>query len=219
MDDDGSDQTPLTNDNPSFDGSPAWSPTGDQIAFQSFRDGNTEIYTMNSEGSTPTRLTNNPASDALPAWSPNGDKIAFVSRRDGNDEVYVMNADGSEQTRLTNKSASDSQPNWSPDGTKIIFASLRDGDDELYVMYPVDDDNDGNGDNLVQLTDNQVGDFQPAWSADGQKITFGSDRHGNFEIYMMNAFPENVTTNEPQRLTNNPALDFKADWQPVTLPR
>ena len=50
-----------------------------KILFRSHRDGNTEIYTMNSNGNNPTRLTFNEASDSSPVWSPNGQQIAFHS--------------------------------------------------------------------------------------------------------------------------------------------
>jgi TolB protein len=43
---------------------------GDQIAFQSGRDGNDEIYVMNADGTGQVNLTNNAASDTWPAWSP-----------------------------------------------------------------------------------------------------------------------------------------------------
>ena len=65
-----------------------------QIAFCSNRDGNFEIYVMNTDGSNPVRLTNDPAQDVTPAWSPDRTKIAFGSTRTGNTDVYVMNADG-----------------------------------------------------------------------------------------------------------------------------
>ena len=46
-----------------------------QIAFDSFRDGNFEIYVINPDGSGQTRLTNNEALDVVPSWSPDGQKI------------------------------------------------------------------------------------------------------------------------------------------------
>ena len=85
-----------------------------KIAFSSWRDGNGEIYVMNTDGSEQKNLTNNPAIDIFSSWSPDGKRIAFSSDRDGNDEIYVMNADESEQRRLTNNPASDTSPSWSP---------------------------------------------------------------------------------------------------------
>jgi Tol biopolymer transport system component/CubicO group peptidase (beta-lactamase class C family) len=118
----------------------AWSPDGRRIAFDSVRDGNSEIYVVNSDGGGLRRLTRNAGPDLAPAWSPDGRKIAFTTKRDGNFEVYVMNADGSGQRRLTRNPASDGSPAWSPDGRRIAFVSRRDGNLEVYVMNP-----DGSG--------------------------------------------------------------------------
>src|SRR2546422_11400320 len=81
------------------DGFRAWPPDGTKIAFRSDRDGNSEIYVMNEDGTSQTRLTNDPGFDYKPAWSPDRTKIAFSSDRDGNHAIYVMNADGTNQTR------------------------------------------------------------------------------------------------------------------------
>ena len=58
-------------------------PFGAKLYFIPARDGNTEIYTMDSEGSNQTRLTFNEASDTYPVWSPDGRQIVFHSNRDG----------------------------------------------------------------------------------------------------------------------------------------
>ncbi|MBI2650263.1 PD40 domain-containing protein, partial [Candidatus Woesearchaeota archaeon] len=105
-----------------------------KIAFVTNRDGNDEIYIMNSDGTGATRLTDNPASDNDPNWSPDGTKIGFRSERGGGSGIYVMNADGSNVNRLSPVPGFDSQPTWSPDGTKIAFSSTRDGQPEIYVM-------------------------------------------------------------------------------------
>ena len=44
---------------------------------------------------------------------------------------------------------------------------------------------DGSG--VVRLTDHSARDGEPAWSPDGQRIAFSSDRDGNYDIYVMNA--------------------------------
>ena len=97
---DGSGTRRLTSDSTS-DFSPAWSPDSQQIVFSSDRDGNDEIYVMNTDGSNVRRLTHNNAVDAEPDWSPDGSRFVFWSDRDGNVDIYVMDADGANVQRLT----------------------------------------------------------------------------------------------------------------------
>ena len=96
-------QTGLRLTNATGDSRPRYSPDGSKIVFQSPRNGQSEIYVMNSNGTAQTRLTNNAASDTAPAWSPDGTKILFTSLRDDpmKPALYLMNADGSGQTRVT----------------------------------------------------------------------------------------------------------------------
>jgi len=125
--------------------------SGGVIAFSSNRDGNSEIYVMNADGSDPRRLTDNSADDWSPAWSPDGMQIAFTSARDGNYEIYVMDADGSNQRRLSDSDDFDWGPDWSPDSTQIAFTSNRDGRDEIYVM-------NSDGTDLQRLTNDGAAD-------------------------------------------------------------
>ncbi len=189
-------------DNYSGDYTPAWSPDGRRIAFQSDRDGDSEIYVMNAAGSGVTQLTHNGAGDWSPAWSPDGRRIAFNSDRDGDSEIYVMNAAGSGVTQLTHNDAGDHGPAWSPDGQRIAFNSDRDGDHEIYVMNAA-------GSGVTQLTHHGAWDFAPAWSPDGRRIAFSSLRDGDFEIYLMNAAGSGVT-----QLTHNDAVDWFPAWSP-----
>jgi hypothetical protein len=85
-----------------------------KILFQSDRDGDYEIYTINPDGTGETQITDNTASDSWAAWSPDGSKIVFTSNRDGNTEIYYMNADGTSPTRVTNNTVSDGMPDWQP---------------------------------------------------------------------------------------------------------
>ena len=166
--------------NAAFDSGPDWSPDGGRIAFSSDRDGRSEIYVMNADGSGVTRLTYNDAVDSSPAWSPDGRRIAFHSTLGGNWEIYVMNADGSGVTRLTYNDAFDGYPAWSPDGRRIAFDSQRDGNREIYVM-----DADGSG--VTRLTDHGASDLTPAWSPDGRRIAFASGGRARLDIYVMDA--------------------------------
>jgi TolB protein len=74
------------------DTAPAISPNGKQIAFMSQRDGNWNIYVVNSDGTGLKQLTDDPAEDGLPTWSPDGQVIAFVSNRGGPWAVWAVPA-------------------------------------------------------------------------------------------------------------------------------
>jgi len=73
---------------------------GDRVVFMSNREGNWEIYVVNTDGSGLRRLTNNAANDGLPTWAPDGRAIAFVSDQEGGWAVWAMNPDGSGRRKL-----------------------------------------------------------------------------------------------------------------------
>ena len=73
---------------------------GDRIAFMSDRDGNWEIYTVDTTGSDLVRVTDSAANDGLPAWAPDGRTIAFASDQGGVWAVWVVNPDGSGREKL-----------------------------------------------------------------------------------------------------------------------
>jgi Tol biopolymer transport system component/polyisoprenoid-binding protein YceI len=98
---------------------PTWSPDGERIAYTSFLpDGNDDIFVMNANGSSPTRLTSGSEYDTDPDWSPNGKLIAFS--RDG--DIYTMRPDGSDVRQLSRGSARDGAPAWSRDGRWLAFS-------------------------------------------------------------------------------------------------
>ena len=104
------------------DRSPAWSPDGGRIAFASYRDGNSEIYVMNADGTGVVRLTDDEAFDSVPRlvagrWA---HRVSCLSVT-GTGDIYVMNADGTGVVRLTDNEAFDGLPVWSPDGGRIAF--------------------------------------------------------------------------------------------------
>lgn len=180
--------------------SPAWSPNGSKIGYESFRalDGSNasipavNIWVMNADGSgnTPlTRLTAQAVSSIHSAWSPDGSKIAFDSTRalDGANasigvpNVWVVNSDGSAAaplTKLTASMASSVLPAWSPDGTRIAFVSARalNGTNSAIAVRNVWIMN-ADGSNQHPLTQlSAAGSSDIAWSPDGARIAFVSTR-------------------------------------------
>ena len=136
---------------------PRFSPDGTKILFQSKRDGDWEIFVMDSRtGENVVQLTNNEKNDRNAEWSRNSAKIVFESKRDGNDEIYVMDADGNNPVNLTNNKGSDAMPKWSANNRQILFESKRDGNRELYVM-------DANGGNPVNISNDLGNDRNAQW--------------------------------------------------------
>ena len=176
-----------------------------RIAFESTRDGNSEIYVMTADGSGQERLTFDPAPDLYPDWSPDAEKIVFAS---GDASIIVVMKDnGDDRTPLTavRQFADDIQPAWSPDGAldQIAFASNIEGGWNIWVM---NDD----GSNLIQRTfmHTEV-DAHPSWSPDGKQIVLGSTVDDNSDIYVMNADGSGRT-----RLTFDSSIDRLPAWSP-----
>lgn len=181
-----------------------------RLAFASYRDGESEIYSVNADGTGLTRLTHDEERLSKPAWSPDGKSIVYVvTDEEFNVDIYLMKADGSNQARLTTDRWVDTEPAWDPTGGRIVFSSDRDSylniedeksyemvyEFEIYVM-------DANGSGQTNLTDSPGWDTAPAWSPDGGQIAFQSNRDGNPEIYMMDA-----DGSRQVNLTNHPEDD------------
>ena len=193
----------LSANNQVLGASPLPAVASEVIAFVSDRDGNSEIYFMNPDGTGQIRVTNNPANDTEPAISPDGTKIAFTSDRDTHPQIYVINLDGSGLTRLTNSAAADHSPAWSRDGTRIAFISDRDvpaPHAEIYVMNT-------DGSNQTRLTYNNTYIAHPSFCGT-TKITFDTFLDG-WDIYTINTDGTNQT-----RLTTAGAVDDNPSCSP-----
>jgi dipeptidyl aminopeptidase/acylaminoacyl peptidase len=101
---------------------PSWSPNGTQLAYTSEKDGASEVYVSNGDGSELRQITKwdgeNPAPARAPRWSPDGTSIVFWRDSDfGPWFIYQVNPDGSDLHQL----AMGRDPAWSPDGKRIAY--------------------------------------------------------------------------------------------------
>ena len=100
-----------------------------------------QIWTMNTDGSNKTQITDNNAANFGPYFFPDGNKIIFSSNLHdpkGRDfDLYAINTDGSSLERVTYFNGFDGFPMFSPDGKYLVFASNRNqakiGDTNLFI--------------------------------------------------------------------------------------
>jgi len=119
------------------DAYPYWSPviSNQKIVFTSTRDGGmAEVYVMNADGASPTRLTTDSFADYSPAWNPGGAMIAWNSIRASGSEVMVMQSTGIQQRPITNDPDEDQRPAWSSDGRYLAFDSDRTGNLDIWLQ-------------------------------------------------------------------------------------
>lgn len=154
---------------------PAFSPTGDGVAFVSDRSGALEIYVRGSDGAgVDAPLTTDGGQNVQPAWSPDGRVIAFHSYRRGG--VWVVPARGGTPRQIASIG---SRPAWSPDGKRLVFQSDEHTDaspsgfnaqvgSTLLIAHA-----DGSAARpLTQAGAPLGGHSSPAWSPDGRFVTF-----------------------------------------------
>ena len=182
-------------------------PVTAKIAFTSNRDGNSEIYIMNPDGSDQTNLTQHNAVDYSPVWSPTGEQILFVSDRHGTRDLYLMNTDGENVRKVFKQLVGRQHPTWSPDGKQ--FAYHRFNKLAIYIAS-----SDGKDDQ--KLTNG----LWPAWSPDGTEVALVADE--KFVIIADRALQVesskiqiiNLQTNAEETLLPGEKLMLGPAWSP-----
>ncbi len=179
------------------------------ISFIDERNGQTDIFAINSDGSGFQQLTNDTARELSMSWSPDGSQLVF-QRAEGNEstELYLMNADGSGLINLTRHPGDDWSPAWSPDGRQIAFYSDSSEGMALYLMDLADFVSGESDLKAVMIPDTQFGAW-PSWSPNGNQIAYRQELPGNDEIFVINADGSN-----PVNLTQHSANDLSPDWSP-----
>jgi len=145
---------------------PTWSADGNQIAFQSYRDGNFHIWKVNKDGSGLTQLTFGVYHDREPHWSPNGKEIVFSSDRSGNYDIWKINLEKGNLIQLTKDAGNDYFPAYSSDGSKLSYVSERNTAAGLYLL-------EGNSEPKL-LVHSKEKLFSPVWHPNDKQVTFNT---------------------------------------------
>jgi hypothetical protein len=147
------------------DRAPVPSPDGSLILFDSTRDGNTELYVMDADGTHHRRLTDDPGEDWGGSWSPDGTRIAFNSTRSGDLEIFVMDADGTNVRQVTFDRGVNSSPTWSPDGARIAYTAR--GENDYGQIWSIAADG-GDARNLSRSPSSNDQVWTGGWGVDGR---------------------------------------------------
>jgi dipeptidyl aminopeptidase/acylaminoacyl peptidase len=102
------------------------------------------------------------------------DEVGYLNRQ--RSHLYVFDLAAKSVTQITSGDFDDERPAWSPDGKLIAFGSNRSlpDPDRTYDsnIWVVAADNRDRGARLTQVTTNPGADETPAWSPDGNWITY-----------------------------------------------
>jgi Tol biopolymer transport system component len=114
-------------------GSPAWSPDGRSIAFDSWDGGDqVHIWTIDAEGGTPRQVTTGPGSQAVPRWSRDGRWIYFSSHQNGARDIRRVGATDGQPAQVT-RTGSGFLGYEVEDGTSLLYQPVN-GDSALLLQ-------------------------------------------------------------------------------------
>ena len=147
-----------------WDLQPSYSPDGHSLAFVSTRNGASQLWLADADGSNPRRRTDFTESRVgIPRWAPDGSRLAITVMEGGQTDVFVIPAEGGPGFTLTSDPLDDLAPAWSRDGSHIYFTSRRSGSWQVW-RKAIDDGTT----EMVTVE----GGFASAESADGQYLIF-----------------------------------------------
>lgn len=209
--------------------------------------GYTRIWMSPAAGGDAIPLTADRKSASSPGWSPDGRYFSFTASRDGGKtQVWVLDRRGGEAYPLTDVKQGVGGYAWSPDGTRLLL-SIRDPEDEdaekkadapedPWVIDRLEFKRDGQGyitgdlhthlyvydlatKALHQLTTGRWDEGQAAWSPDGTRVAFVSNRtddpdtNDNSDVWVVDA-GLTEPTDTPTRITTQPGSDSSPAWSP-----
>jgi serine/threonine-protein kinase len=159
---------------------PRISPDGTRVALDVVG-ANRDIWILDLQRPTLTRLTDGPTEDLVPVWSPDGSRVFFGSDRTGNFDVYSQAADGATEARLEFAGPGSQMPTcFTPDGTRLLVVENF---NDLSIL------NLGRRDRLDPLLHGERNHWLGVVSPDGNWIAYESNESGNETEIFLRPFP------------------------------
>ena len=157
---------------------PCWSPDGKQICFMSDREGTTNLWVSNADGSKVRRLNRTPAVCYMPSWqkTPRGERIVFGKHGD-KPEMASIKPDGTGEEIM----GEGHDPTLSPDGKLITYTGHEGGGVTVFVM-----NHDGTNKRQVVKDISKVGATFPNWSPDSKQLVYSFPVGDALELFVIN---------------------------------
>ncbi len=181
--------------------SPAWSPSGREIAYVSFEGDRPRIFAQNLASGTRQVIAAFPGLNSAPAWAPDGKRMALTLSKDGNPEIYIMDIETRRLRRLTVSAAIDTEPAWAPDGTSLVFTSDRGGTPQIYQVSAT-------GGQAKRLTFEGKYNSRATFAPDGKSIALVHGNQGTFRTAVLDL------ENNALRVLTKTTLDESPSYAP-----
>jgi dipeptidyl aminopeptidase/acylaminoacyl peptidase len=198
---------------------PRWSADGKYLAFLSARnEGKTQVWVLNRMGGEAQKLTDTAQDVDSFEWAPDSKRLVLVLRDakpEELEEARSKDKDASAKEKDKNKKSKTEKP-WVIDRLQFKRDTIGYLDRRRAHLYIFD----LAAKSIAQVTSGDYDDEEPAWSPDGTRLAFTSnrsqpdpDRTYNSVIWMVAAGNKNKGAH-PTQVTNNPAEDHQAAWSP-----
>lgn len=161
------------------------------------------VMVLDLDGVHKAAVSRSDTLNLLPAWSTGGGALLYTSYAAGNPDLVLHTLGSKSAVRISKHSGLNVGGAFSPRGEMIAVTLSKDGNSEIYLI------NASDGGIISRLTDNWATDTSPAWSPDGSRLAFVSDRAGSPQVYVMNADGSGV-----RRLTYRGNYNTTPDWSP-----
>ena len=162
---------------------PTYSPDGKRLAFLT-GDPLWNVWIMDLERGSRTRVTFDPTIKIRPTWSPDGKTIAYSTRMNGQKSVIrskPANGMGAERTLVDEKDYSVDHPKYSPDGKYMVYMRLQGAGPGAIMAQPL-----AGGEPITVLNAAGLQSTLPVFSLspNGKWIAYTSTENGNYEVYV-----------------------------------